>query len=334
MVASLPCDDPGPEPRFVGRATALPYAPDVDSTCVRPALPVDVASSLGASRRGRHDPAMWVSELEVWRATRTPCGPATMRASHADRAGAIRVEAWGPGAPWIIDHAADIVGANDDLTGFGPTTGVVADGHRRFPGLRVTRTRAVVETLLPTILGQKVKAIDAHRSWRLLCHHLGEAAPGPAGARGLLLPPHPPAVAALPSWAMHRFGIEAKRADALRAVAAVAPQLDALADLPLSQGYERLRSIPGIGPWTSAEVGIVALGDPDAVAVGDFHMPNWAAWNLAGEPRGDDQRMLELLDRWPGHRGRALRLVMRAGSKPPAYGPRLARQDLRAFTRM
>ena len=66
----------------------LLYAPDVESTCLRPALPVDVGASLGASRRGRRDPAMWVSELEVWRATRTPDGPATMRASRPDRGGA------------------------------------------------------------------------------------------------------------------------------------------------------------------------------------------------------------------------------------------------------
>ena len=36
----------------------------------------------------------------------------------------------------------------------------------------------------------------------------------------------------------------------------------------------RLESIVGVGPWTSAEVNAIALGDPDAVSVGDYHLPH------------------------------------------------------------
>ena len=65
-----------------------------------------------------------------------------------------------------------------------------------------------------------------------------------------------------------------------------------------------------------------AMGDPDAVAVGDFHLKNVVSFNLAGEPRGTDERMLELLAPYEGQRGRVVRLLMLDGKAPPAFGPR------------
>jgi 3-methyladenine DNA glycosylase/8-oxoguanine DNA glycosylase len=67
-----------------------------------------------------------------------------------------------------------------------------------------------------------------------------------------------------------------------------------------------------------------AFGDPDAVSVGDFHIPNMVAWALAGEPRGIDERMLELLEPYRGQRGRVIRLLELAGFGAPRYGPRLS----------
>jgi 3-methyladenine DNA glycosylase/8-oxoguanine DNA glycosylase len=83
-----------------------------------------------------------------------------------------------------------------------------------------------------------------------------------------------------------------------------------------------LQLFPGIGPWTAAEVARLALGDPDAVSVGDYHLPNLVAWTLAGEPRGTDERMLELLEPFRGHRGRVQRLLESGGAHAPRYGPR------------
>ena len=83
------------------------------------------------------------------------------------------------------------------------------------------------------------------------------------------------------------------------------------------------RCIPGIGRWTIAEVTRVAYGDPDAVSIGDFHMPNLVAWALAREPRADDARMLELLEPYRGQRGRVQRLLEVSGIRAPRYGPRL-----------
>jgi len=89
-----------------------------------------------------------------------------------------------------------------------------------------------------------------------------------------------------------------------------------------------LRTLPGIGAWTAAEVGQRALGDADAVSVGDFHLAKLVGWALVGEPV-DDDTMLELLEPYRGHRYRAVRMVELAGVHPPRRGPRFAGRDFR-----
>jgi 3-methyladenine DNA glycosylase/8-oxoguanine DNA glycosylase len=103
-----------------------------------------------------------------------------------------------------------------------------------------------------------------------------------------------------------------------------ADRLEETRTLPLVDAYRRFRALPGVGAWTAAEVAFRALGDPDAVSLGDFHIPNMVAWALAGEPRGTDHRMLELLEPYRGQRGRVIRMLEAAGISAPRYGPRLA----------
>jgi len=45
---------------------------------------------------------------------------------------------------------------------------------------------------------------------------------------------------------------------------------------------------------------------------GDLHLPHVVSWALAGERRGTDERMLELLEPYRGQRGRVVRLLMAA----------------------
>ena len=84
----------------------------------------------------------------------------------------------------------------------------------------------------------------------------------------------------------------------------------------------QLALVRGVGPWTVGSVLGPVCGDDDAVIVGDYHLPNMVAWNLAGEARADDARMLELLEPFRGVRGRVVRLLGLAGRRPPAFGPR------------
>jgi 3-methyladenine DNA glycosylase/8-oxoguanine DNA glycosylase len=258
----------------------------------------------------------------VWRATRTPEGPATTLVM-SPAGGALAMRAWGPGAAWCVETFPTLVGAEDGAEGFAPGPGVVRDLARRLPGLRIGRSGAVTEALVPTILEQKVQGIAARRSYARLVRAVGEPAPGDGLPVRLLLPPDPVVLARTPLWAFHRLEVERRRADTVRLACSYARRLDEAASLPLEAAYARLRALPGIGPWTAAEVGLVALGDPDAVSLGDYHLPNHVAWALAGEPRADDARMLELLEPYRGHRGRVIRLIEAGAPAPPRYGPRL-----------
>jgi 3-methyladenine DNA glycosylase/8-oxoguanine DNA glycosylase len=184
----------------------------------------------------------------------------------------------------------------------------------------------VFQELLATVIQQKVTWVEASRAYLAVVRHFAEPAPGPAG---LTLPPDPAAVAATPYWVLHPMGIEQKRADTLRRAASVAARLEETVDFSPADAAARLRAVPGIGPWTVGELGRLAYGDPDAVSVGDYHLPHQVAYTLAGEQRASDDRMLELLEPFAGHRGRVVRLIVAAGSHPPRRGPRM---PLRSFT--
>jgi 3-methyladenine DNA glycosylase/8-oxoguanine DNA glycosylase len=138
----------------------------------------------------------------------------------------------------------------------------------------------------------------------------------------------------------HPFGIEQKRADALRRVAAVAGRLEAAPDA--ATATRRLTSLPGIGDWTAAEVVRLGYGDPDAVTVGDYHIPHQVVYALTGAPRAGsreaapgglspaDARMLELLAPFAGQRARVVQLLLAATPAAPRFGPRM---PLRSFAR-
>ena len=287
--------------------------------------PLDLRTTLAPLRQGRHDPTIRLGPDCCWRATRTPEGPVTTHLRVAG--GELTVEAWGPGGTWAVEHACRLVGLDgkdadnereDILAAYHR---LVADLARRLPGLRIPRSLAVAEALLPTVIEQKVTGIEAKRSYRALVFALGEPAPGPPG---LMVPPAPAALASAPSWVYHRAGVERRRAETIARAMARAPRLEETAAMALPDAYHRLEAIPGVGPWTAATVALMALGDADAVPLGDYHLPDQVSWGLAGDPRGDDERMLELLEPYRGHRALVLRLLVAGGIQAPRRGPRLA----------
>ena len=278
---------------------------------------LDLRRSLMPMRLGKHDPTLQLTSTTLVRAMRTPEGAATIRVDHTGDH--LQVEAWGDGAEWALDTAPGALGLLDDRAGFAPGHPLVVDLHRRAEGLRLPRTGRVMEALLPAVLSQKVTGFEAKRSFRQLVERWGEPAPGPAG---LLLPPRPQAIAELGYYDLHVVGVEKKRADTLKRVCAHATRLEAAGALSSALLRARLEAIPGVGQWTSAEVARRAHGDADAVSVGDFHVKNLVAFALAGEPRGTDDRMLELLEPFVGHRGRVCLLIESAGISAPKYGPR------------
>jgi 3-methyladenine DNA glycosylase/8-oxoguanine DNA glycosylase len=296
---------------------------------IRLETPLNLGLTLAPLWRGRGDPTMRIGPDGVWRATRTPDGPATvhLRATRDT----LEVTAWGPGAGWSLDAAPAWAGLEDDPAALRTRHPLIRELARRRPGVRLPKSRAVFEAILPAIAEQKVTGSEAHRAYRRLVRAHGEPAPGPGGDAGMRLAPAPETLSRLPYFAFHPFGLERRRAETIRRVAAEASRLEATTRLPSAEGQARLRSIPGIGPWTAAEVAARAWGDPDAVSVGDFHIPNLVAWALAHEPRGSDERMLELLAPFAGQRGRVIRLLELSGIQAPRYGPRYAGRRIEAF---
>jgi 3-methyladenine DNA glycosylase/8-oxoguanine DNA glycosylase len=300
--------------------------------------PLDLRLTLGLHGRGRYDPALrFEASGSAWRTTRTTDGPATLfieLLAGGDRA---RARAWGPGAERGLEELDALLGLDDDPSVLVPRHGVVADAVRHLRGLRIGRTGKVLEALVPAILEQKVTGGEASRAYRGILARWGERAPGPAGERGMRVPADPEVLARLPYFALHPVGLERRRAELLRAVARDARRLERLTETASGPAgdpgpaYAVLQRLPGIGPWTAAEVGARAFGDPDAVSVGDFHLPDLVSWALAGEPRGTDERMLELLEPYAGQRGRVIRLLEASGIAAPRRGPRLAGRRIEAI---
>jgi len=282
--------------------------------------PLDLFSTLAPIGFG---PTLRIEGADAWHATRTPDGPATIHLRQAG--GTVEVECWGPGAGWAAANAPSLCGEHDDATGFQPKHRLIADLHRRNPGLRLPRTHAVFESLVLAVLEQKVTTIEAKAAYRALVGSLGEPAPGPVRLR---VPPSPQVLARTPYWTFHRFGVERRRAAVIIEAARSAKRLEETTTMDLAAAHRRLEAFAGVGPWTAAKVALVALGDPDAVEVGDYHLPHAVGYALEGTPRSTDARMLELLDPYRGHRARVIRLLHVAGISAPRFGPHMPLRDI------
>jgi 3-methyladenine DNA glycosylase/8-oxoguanine DNA glycosylase len=288
---------------------------------------VDAQLTLSPLRHGVGDPTIrFEPDGVVWRAQRWPSGDATVRLQPS-RDG-WRVTAWGDAASEAVEALPRLLGAKDDPAALILPPGFLRDLSRRFALLRFGRSDDVMGSLVPAIIEQKVTGIEARRSYRRLVLRYGRPAPGPGG---LFLPPSPDSLAALPYFELHPLGLEQRRASTLIRAAQRAAWLQEGADLGPTVAMTRLRAIPGIGAWTAAETTRAALGDPDAVSLGDYHTPSLVSWVLAGEPRADDDRMLELLEPYRGQRARLVRMLELSGVRPPAYGPRRRLRSIAAM---
>jgi 3-methyladenine DNA glycosylase/8-oxoguanine DNA glycosylase len=287
--------------------------------------PLDLRRTLDPLVHGRGDRTIRLEPGGAWLAFRTPVGAATLQLS-LEGPLTIHARAWGPGAEAALDGAPALIGEADEPERFVARHPILRHLQRSHPGLRLPASGRIFQALVPAILEQKVTGTEAFRSYAALLRAHGEPAPGPAA---LLLPPPAETLAGLPYHAFHPLGVERRRADVIRRAAARAAWLEAAPDA--AQASRRLMTLPGIGSWTAAEVVRSAFGDPDAVSVGDYHVPNIVAWALAGEPRADDARMLELLEPYRGQRGRVQRYLEVGRVTAPRYGPRMAPRSIAAI---
>lgn len=295
---------------------------------------VDLSAVLGPFQHGRFDPTVLTDGSGgLWRTTLTPEGPSTMHLAltpgTADAL--VRASAWGPGALWALDRMPALLGADDDPRGF-PEDLLPERLRTRWALLskrwRVPQSERVIESVVSAVLEQKVTGVESRRNWSSLVGAIGEVAPGPT-PRPMRVFPEPAAIAMVPSWQWHAWGVQpAQSATIMRAVA-VAGRLEECSSLPLPAARRRVRAVDGCGPWTVAEVAHRALGDADSVSFGDFHLAGQVVYAFTGAIDGTDEQMERLLEPFAGHRYRVQRLVETAGITKPARGPRATITDHR-----
>ncbi|MEP6814740.1 MAG: DNA-3-methyladenine glycosylase 2 family protein [Marmoricola sp.] len=290
----------------------------------QPGWPCPVGQILAILRKGGADPTYKITpDGSHWRGIRTPEGTATLRILPRPATGDVLGEAWGSGAAWALEQLPALLGAGDDPTGFEPSPPVLRQAWRRHHDWRLTRTGLVMEALTPAIIEQKVTGQEAFGGFRSLVHRYGERAPGPGVELRLWVQPGAATIRMIPSWEWLLMHIDPARSRALVAAASYAANLERTIELGNAEADHRLRALPGIGVWTSAEVRFRAHGDADAVSFGDYHVAKNIGFALTGEAVDDDQ-LADLLEPWRPHRYRVQRLVELAGLHRPRRGPRMA----------
>ena len=329
---------PAAYPRLVSE-TARPPAPPPDDTPDTPAepdargtlrtdRPLDLRATLAPLRHGGGDPTTRLRTGEVWRACATPSGDATVRIVQHGRYDVV-AEAWGAGATWLIESLPRLLGEDDDWSGLDLVEHPrLVDVRRRHEGLRLPATGLVMDSLVPAIIEQRVTGMQAFASWRNLVHFHGRRAPGPGR---LWIAPDPSVLLEIPGWRWQGLGVEARRVRAIRAAATVARRMEEAAAMTPAAAITRLRVVPGVGAWTAAEALQRAMGHPDAISVGDYHLADWVVHFFTGRARGSDDEMEQLLAPWAGQRQRVVRLIELAGLGKPRFGPRYSPLDITAL---
>lgn len=257
-----------------------------------------------------------------WWATKTADGPGTIAVIGSSDG--VVGRAWGDGSDAILDRLPRLVGVADSYS-------VSADDRRakgilaNTRGLRLGSTGDVHEAIVTAVIGQVVTGKEGHRSLRSLVRAFGASAPGLR--RSLRVFPDAQVLAGLTYQELHVHGIEARRAATIIEASRRSKRLDEILTMEPGAAERRLLAVRGVGPWTAGIVMGQAYGDRDAVPLGDYHLPNLVAWALAGEPRGDDARMVELLEPYRPYRRHVLSAIKQSGIKAPKYGPRTALRD-------
>lgn len=269
-------------------------------------------------RMGALDPCLRISEGTVRLALRTPEGPAALEIDEQETSVAVR--GWGSGTRWLTPRLDGLLGLRDTPRHFQPSGRVIPSLWRRFSGMHLPKLPRVLDRLVQVILLQRVSRRDGCIAWKRLVLALGEEAPGPLR---LVLPPSPERLASTPYYELMGCGVAPRQARTIQQVAFHARRIEDAAEAGSESLRRVLSTIPGVGPWTMGYLCGSALGDPDAILPGDYNLPHTVAWVLAGEARADEERMLELLEPYRGHRYRVIRLIWMNGVHAPRRGPRV-----------
>jgi 3-methyladenine DNA glycosylase/8-oxoguanine DNA glycosylase len=284
--------------------------------------PFDLARSFALSRFGRFDPTASISPYEVVKAFSSSSGVTVVSVTAS--AGVVEIVASGADEDRTLGDLEASLRADDGYASFAPAHPLLVKLHHVLSGMRLLRVPWRFDVACCAVLQQRVTVREAWQQWRRIVQRYGEIVPG------LSLRAFPSAqhIARMESWRLEEVGVDPKRTRAMIALARDVARRDLFANPDLTYIRKVMHSVRGIGPWTTEMTLGFGFGDPDALPLADLHLPHLVTWALAREPRGTDERMVELLEPCRGHRFRAVRLLLAAGITVPrvsAVAPRRSR---------
>ncbi len=274
-------------------------------------FPIHFARTFSLQSLGPHDPTASRTRDRFAKAFFYRDAPAALDFSRCGER-ELQVTAHGPHAQALAEEAARCLAQPDHYATFlTPDTGIQRL-HWRLAGLRILRFPWLWDSVNSAILQQRIRTADAMRGWRRVTRRWGSPAP-----LNLTAFPPPATLAQIPRFELEALDIDHQRAQTMLRFAQESRfhPLTASMDFPTLRAH--LLRQPGIGPWTTETVLGYGAGDIDAAIPGDLHLPHLVSYALAGEPEGSDQRMMELLEPFRGHRFRIIRLLYDSGLQRP-----------------
>jgi AraC family transcriptional regulator, regulatory protein of adaptative response / DNA-3-methyladenine glycosylase II len=182
------------------------------------------------------------------------------------------------------------------------------------PGTRLPGAADGFELAVRAIVGQQVSVGGAQTTLGRIAARLGAPIETDGGITHTF-----PTAADVAAASPDDLGVPAARAAAIRELArrVEAADLDLSPSADLDAARAGLLSIPGVGAWTAAYVGMRALRDPDAFPAGDLGIRR--AFEALGLP-ADVRSIAERAERWRPWRGYAAMLLWRCGSREDVSG--------------
>jgi DNA-3-methyladenine glycosylase II len=199
-----------------------------------------------------------------------------------------------------IRHAARILSLDVDGAGFadvGRRDPVVGELQRRYPGLRPVAFHSPYEAACWTIIGHRIRIVQAAAIKDRLARRLGTM----VDVAGVELPafPDPATLAALDAVPLVNE-VKSKRIKAV-AEAALAGELDPdeLRALPMDEALARLRRIPGIGPFSAELTLLRGAAHPDGFPTAERRLHEEVA---AAYGTGDPDEQTRIAENWRPYR--------------------------------
>jgi 3-methyladenine DNA glycosylase/8-oxoguanine DNA glycosylase len=225
---------------------------------------------------------------------------------------ALSVCAFAEDAQELLDETVAGLTQDDRYFDFATEDRGIMRLHSLIPGMRLLRFPWLYDLTCSAILQQRIRTVDAMRDWRRITNRWGGH-----GLFGLRAFPPAEVLAAVPRFELERMGVDAKRASALLRFSKELRFVRFKSEMDFATLRQQLLRVPGIGGWTTETVLGYGAGDTDATIPADLHLPRVVCYALAGEFKGTDERMMELLEPFRGHRFRVIRLIYASGLDTP-----------------